>query len=157
MASSIVRLWQSYLNNTHPVFIATFPEQNSTHEMFHTKTVSTKNLVLIFKKNVSTKNSPHPYTSWWFQPIWKNISQKMGSSSPNVGMKIKNMWVATTWYRVLLFGGWLFKGPASWGLVFQPFCLLLISFNPSTHHEFPKLRLGPKIPRNTWGHQLHHF
>ena len=29
-------------------------------------------------------------TSWWFQPIWKNISQ-VGSFA-QVGMKIKNLW-----------------------------------------------------------------
>ena len=34
-------------------------------------------------------------TSWWFQPISK-IWVKMGSSSPILGMKIKDIWVATT-------------------------------------------------------------
>ena len=35
-------------------------------------------------------------TSWWFQPIWKNMSQKW-KSSPIFGVKHpKNLWVATT-------------------------------------------------------------
>ncbi len=36
-------------------------------------------------------------SSWWFQPIWKICSSKLGSSSPIFGVKIpKNIWVAST-------------------------------------------------------------
>ena len=42
------------------------------------------------------KNHKSMFSSWWLnQPIWK-ILDKMGSSSPNRGEKIKNSWVATT-------------------------------------------------------------
>ena len=34
-------------------------------------------------------------TSWWFQPNLKNISQ-IGIISPGIGVKINNLWVATT-------------------------------------------------------------
>ena len=44
----------------------------------------------------STSFSPWTITtSWWFQPLWR-ILLKMGSSSPIFGLKIKNLWVATT-------------------------------------------------------------
>ncbi len=39
----------------------------------------------VWKKHVPTTN-----TSWWFQPIWKNISQNW--NLPQIGMKIKNIW-----------------------------------------------------------------
>ena len=35
-----------------------------------------------------------PPTGWWFQPIWKNISQN--GKLPQIGVKIENIWVATT-------------------------------------------------------------
>ena len=35
-------------------------------------------------------------TSFWFQPIWKICSSKW-ESSLKFGVKIKNIWVATTW------------------------------------------------------------
>ena len=39
-------------------------------------------------------------TGWWLnQPLWK-IWVKMGSSSPIFGVKIKNLWVATTFRNV---------------------------------------------------------
>ena len=33
-------------------------------------------------------------SSWWFQPHWTKISQN--GNHPQIGMKIKNLWVATT-------------------------------------------------------------
>ena len=39
---------------------------------------------------------------WWFQPTHlKNMLVKLGSSSPGLGVKIKNIWVATTKFDML--------------------------------------------------------
>ena len=43
--------------------------------------------------NFSTWNGPlssPTFPSWWFQPIWKNISQI--GNLPQIGEKIKNIW-----------------------------------------------------------------
>ena len=40
----------------------------------------------LFQKDLISSNK----TSWWFQPIWKNISQI--GSFPQVGMKIWHIW-----------------------------------------------------------------
>ena len=34
--------------------------------------------------------------SWWFQPIWKNMLVKMGSSSPIFGVKIQKIFEVAT-------------------------------------------------------------
>ena len=47
------------------------------------------------------KNTKKYLASWWLnQPLWKNMLVKMGSSSPIFGVKIKNLWVATTYHLV---------------------------------------------------------
>ena len=38
-------------------------------------------------------------TSWWFQPNWKILVK--WESSPNFGLKMKNIWFATTQYRYI--------------------------------------------------------
>ena len=48
----------------------------------------------------------HPFSSWWFQPTWKNISQI--GNLPQIGVKIKNIWnhhlvLVSPWYLVKIF------------------------------------------------------
>ena len=38
----------------------------------------------------TSQNLARNKSSWWFQPIWKNISQN--GNLPQIGMKIKNIW-----------------------------------------------------------------
>ena len=45
-------------------------------------------------------------SSWWFQPSWK-ISVKIGNL-PQIGMKIKNIWVATTQVSSVFYWRWFF-------------------------------------------------
>ena len=50
-------------------------------------------------------HSSHPISnssSWWFQPIWKILCNQNGNL-PQIGVKIKNIWVATTSSPSLLF------------------------------------------------------
>ena len=66
-------------------------------------------------------NSETSQTSWWFQPLWKNISQI--GSFPQVGMKIKHIWNQD------FIPSWNHHSAKNWPLTFQITHIFFVSLD----------------------------
>ncbi len=79
-------------------------------------------------------------------PIWKNMLVKMGSSSPIFGVKIKNIWVATTQTRTSVVSTCFGTKPPQW-LGFKVGGL-------RAFYVYRVLSRGGGVPGEPWGFRL---
>ena len=101
----------SFWNQNH---LSGGPFENVTSVVFHDSERSGLREMLFFSFKLITLNGLKWSSSWWFQPIWKIMSEI--GSFPQIGMKIKKNWnhhLVITWQfceKTVSF----FWGPGEW-------------------------------------------
>ena len=83
----------------------------------------------------SLEDLPSP-SDWWFQPIWKILYSQIGSS-PQVGMKIKNIWNHHLDMVINHFNKSWDPPPSRWPFLF---CPLLVGCSAPFQNSVPPTR-----------------